>query len=81
MDEELDALLFDDKYKGIRNLWNEFNLPLYELIWQWFLWSYSRIYPGGIFDLNNKMKQEAEEEYNKWIEKNLSKIESVFKGD
>ena len=79
LDDELEAILYDENYKSIRDLWNSFNVPLRDVIWYWFLWSYSKIYPEGIFDSGNKMKREAEEEYDGWIEKNMSKINAVFK--
>lgn len=77
---ELDAILYDERYKGVRDLWKGVLVSYRDIIWHWFLWSYSKIYKNGIFDKDGKMKLEARREYDQWIEKNMQRIEEILKG-
>ena len=80
LDEELDALLYDERYKLIRDLWKGVNVPHRFIIWHWFLWSFSKIYKNGIFEEGDKIKPEARREYDQWIDKNMQRIEEILKG-
>jgi hypothetical protein len=80
LDDELDAILYDDRYRVVQDLWKKVRVSHRDIIWHWFLWSYSKIYKNGIFEKDGKMKLEAEREYNQWIEKNMQKTEEILKG-
>lgn len=80
LNDELDAILYDDRYRVFLDLWKKVRVSHRDIIWHWFLWSYSKIYKNGIFEKDGKMKLEAEREYNQWIEKNMQKIEEILKG-
>ena len=78
LDEELEVILYDDRYKSIREFWKEPSKYNLEFIWHWFLWEYDKIFPNGIFDPDGRMKPAAERAYNEWFNKNKEKIVKIL---
>ena len=40
LDEELDSILFSDRYKGIRRIWGKVSISDRDILWNWFLPKY-----------------------------------------
>jgi hypothetical protein len=78
LDEELDSILFSDRYKGIRRIWRKVSISGRDILWNWFLPKYCRVSKNGVFDADGKLDANAENEFNLWIEKNLPRVWEIL---
>ena len=80
LDEELDSILFSDRYKGIRRIWRKVSISGRDILWNWFLPKYCRVSKNGVFDADGKLDANAENEFNLWIERNLPRVGEILEG-
>ena len=78
LDEELDSILFSDRYKGIMRIWRKVSISGRDILWNWFLPKYCRVSKNGVFDADGKLDANAENEFNLWIEKNLPRVWEIL---
>jgi hypothetical protein len=80
MDEELDNMLFSDKYQGIRRIWKKVSISIRDILWNWFLPRYCGVSKDVAFNKDGKMDANPENKLNLWIERNLPRIEEILEG-
>lgn len=80
LDEELDSILFSDRYKGIRRIWGKVSISDRDILWNWFLPKYCGVSKNGVFDADGKLEANAENEFNLWIERNLPRVWEILEG-
>ena len=80
LDEELDSILFSDRHKGIRCIWEKVSISDRDILWGWFLPKYCGVSKNRVFDADGKLEANAENEFNLWIERNLPRVGEILKG-
>ena len=80
LDEELDKILFSDRYNGIRRIWRKVSVSHRDILWNWFLPKYCGVSKKGVFDKDGKLETNAENEFNLWIERNLPRVGEILEG-
>ena len=80
LDEELNSILFSDRYKGIRHIWRKVSISDRDILWNWFLPKYCGVSKNRVFDADGKLEANAENEFNLWIERNLPRVGEILEG-